>query len=141
MGSLRQQDWHAIVAIFVAAAALVLHLFHVIDEEAVLAIILLVLALLLFDNIRQGGVFGLNLDANHGIYFMTDGTDVYADLHSMSLRSDTLSMANVEKFGGRPSHERIDIGDDLTDVDYRNLVSRLLSIWNYQQLAIFRVDS
>ena len=56
MGSLRQQDWHAIVAIVVAAAALVLHLFHVIDEEAVLAIILLVLALLLFDNIRQGAV-------------------------------------------------------------------------------------
>lgn len=95
----------------------------------------------IIDNVRRGGVFGLNLDVNHGIYFMTDGATVYAELHSMSLRTDTLSMANTEKFGGRPQHERIEIGDDWTELDFRNLVSRLLSIWNYQQLAIFRVDS
>jgi hypothetical protein len=53
MSGLRQQDWHAIVAIAAAAAALLLHLFHVIDEGVVLAIILVVLALLLFDNIRH----------------------------------------------------------------------------------------
>src|SRR5688500_2933213 len=50
----RRQDWHAIVAIAAAVAALVLHLFHVIDQDAVLAITLVVLALLLFDNIRHG---------------------------------------------------------------------------------------
>jgi hypothetical protein len=51
---MRRQDWHAIVAIAAAIVALVLHLFHVIDEDAVLAITLLVLALLLFDGIRHG---------------------------------------------------------------------------------------
>ena len=95
----------------------------------------------IIDNVAGSGVFGPNLDANFGVYFMTDGTDVYAELHNMALRTDTLSMANAEKFGGRPKHERVDIGDDWTDLDSRNLVSRLLSLWNYQQLAIFRVDS
>jgi len=53
MSGLRQQDWHAIAAIAAALAALVLHLFHVIDEEVVLAIILVVLALILFDDLRR----------------------------------------------------------------------------------------
>lgn len=51
---MRRQDWHAIVAIAAAVIALVLHLFHVIEQDAVLAITLVVLALLLFDNIRHG---------------------------------------------------------------------------------------
>jgi hypothetical protein len=54
MGPIRHQDWHAIVAIVAAAAALMLHLFHVIDEDAVLAIILFVLGLLLLESVRQG---------------------------------------------------------------------------------------
>ncbi len=54
MNWLRLQDWHAIVAIAAAVVALVLHLFHVIDQDAVLAITLVVLALLLFDNMRHG---------------------------------------------------------------------------------------
>ena len=54
MNWVRWQDWHAIVAIAAAVVALVLHLFHVIDQDAVLAITLVVLALLLLDNIRHG---------------------------------------------------------------------------------------
>lgn len=93
------------------------------------------------DNVERGGVVGMNLDANFGVYFMTDGSDVYAELHTLALRTDTLSMANAEKFSGRPQHERVEIGADWNDLSYRNVIARLLSAWNYQQLAIFRVDS
>ncbi|RIK41865.1 MAG: hypothetical protein DCC58_11860 [Chloroflexi bacterium] len=95
----------------------------------------------IIDNVERGGVVGMNLDANFGVYFMTDGSDVYAELHTLALRTDTLSMANAEKFSGRPQHERVTIGADWNDLSYRNLIARLLSAWNYQQLAIFRVDS
>jgi len=93
------------------------------------------------DNIRGGGVFGLDLDPGFGIYFMTDGSSVYAEIHRVALRTDTLSMANAEKFGGQPSQRRVDIDPNWDDLRLRNLVSELLSAWNYQQLAIFRVDS
>jgi hypothetical protein len=95
----------------------------------------------IIDNIQPGGVFGLNLDPGWAVYFMTDGTDVFAELHKTSLRTDTLSMANVEKFAGRPSIDRRDIDGTWQDRDYRNLVSELLHGWNYQQLRIYRVDS
>jgi hypothetical protein len=96
---------------------------------------------MIVDNVERGGVFGLTLDPGYGLYFMTDGADVYAELHRVHLRTDTLAAANVEKFGGRPEITRIDIAPDDDDLDYRNLVSRLLSLWNYQQLMINRVDS
>jgi len=95
----------------------------------------------LVDNVERGGVFGLNLDPGYGVYFLTDGSDIWAELHHVSLRTDTLSAANVEKFGGEPAQTRRELGGDWTDLQYRNLVSELLSTWNYQQLMIFRVDS
>lgn len=93
------------------------------------------------DNVQQGGVFGLNLDPGYGVYFMTDGDDVWAELHTIHLRTDALSAANVERFAGRPEIERLDVAPNWTDLDYRNVVARLLSAWNYQQLMIFKVDS
>jgi hypothetical protein len=92
-------------------------------------------------NVARGGVFGLNLDPGYGVYFMTDGSDIWAEIHHVALRTDTLSAANTEKFGGEPAHVRRDIGADWTDLQYRNLISELLSAWNYQQLMIFKVDS
>ena len=50
-------------------------------------------------------------------------------------------LTTPEKFGGRPEITRIEIGPAEDDLDYRNLVSQLLSMWNYQQLMINRVDS
>ena len=96
---------------------------------------------MIVDNVERGGVFGLNLDPGYGVYFMTDGTDVYAELHHVQGRTDALAAANVEKFSGRPVIARVEIAPDDNDLDYRNLVSRLLSEWNYQQLMINRVDS
>lgn len=93
------------------------------------------------DNVSPGGVFGLNLDPGWAVYFMTDGTSVFAELHETSLRTDTLSMANVEKFAARPEIDRREIDETWDDGDFRNLVSELLHLWNYQQLRIYRVDS
>lgn len=93
------------------------------------------------DNVQRGGIFGLNLDAGYSVYFMTDGSSLHAELHTVSHRGDTLSTANAEKFAGSPHVERREIDDTWTDHHYRNLVSELLNRWNYQQLRIFRVDS
>lgn len=93
------------------------------------------------DNVQRGGLFGLNLDPGYGVYFMTDGSSIFAELHTTMHRTDTLSAANSEKFAGEPSIERRAIDDSWTDHHYRNLVSELLNRWNFQQLRIFRVDS
>ncbi|HUG14045.1 MAG TPA: hypothetical protein VMM78_03415 [Thermomicrobiales bacterium] len=95
----------------------------------------------IIDNVQRGGIFGLELDPGYGVYFMTDGTSVYGELHAISHRTDTLSNANVEKFAGSPDIERREIDAGWTDHHYRNIVSELLNRWNYQQLRIFRVDS
>jgi hypothetical protein len=100
----------------------------------------------LVDNVEHGGVFGINLDPGFGAYFMTDGRSVYAELHRVSLRTDTLSAANYEKFSGSPVQERIDLdltGDPGTHWvrQSRNLISRLLNAWTSQQTLLFRVDS
>jgi hypothetical protein len=96
---------------------------------------------LLVDNVARGGVFGLTLDPGWGVYFMTDGARLFAELHLTSLRYDTLAAANAEKFGGQPRIERRDIDPGWDDLQYRNLVSELLHFWNYQQTRIYRVDS
>ena len=100
----------------------------------------------LVDNVEHGGVFGINLDPGFGAYFMTDGQSVYAELHRVSLRTDTLSAANYEKFSGSPVQERIDLALDadpgtLWVRQSRNVISRLLSAWTSQQTLLFRVDS
>ena len=93
------------------------------------------------DNVSRGGVFGLSLDPGWSVYFMTDGTRLVAELHETSLRTDTLSMANVEKFAARPQIDQREVDETWQDSDFRNLVSELLHGWNYQQLRIYRVDS
>jgi hypothetical protein len=84
MSGLRQQDWHAIVAIAAAVVALVLHLFHIIEEDAVLAIILVVLALLLFDNIRQSAWQDGVTASLHGV------ADNVSHLRALSLPPDAM---------------------------------------------------
>lgn len=98
------------------------------------------------DNIEHGGVFGINLDPGFGAYFMTDGSSVFAEVHRISQRSDTLSAANYEKFAGRPVQERIDLDFSGTPgfdwaLQARNVLSRLLNAWATQQTFLYRVDS
>ena len=95
----------------------------------------------LVDNVQRGGVFGLNLDPGFGVYFMTDGESLYAEIHRVSLRTDTLSAANYEKFAGSPVQDRREIDEHGDDLQFRNIVSELLSRWNTQQTVIYRVDS
>lgn len=95
----------------------------------------------LVDNVQRGGVFGLNLDPGFGVYFMTDGQTLFAEIHRVSLRGDTLSMANREKFSGAPVQERYEFDESWDDLQFRNLLSQLLSRWNTQQTFLYRVDS
>lgn len=96
---------------------------------------------LIVDNVERSGVFGITLSPNFGLYFMTDGTDLFTETHWMQLRVDALSMANTEKFAGRPEILREDIGDDYNFRDARRSMSRLQNRWNRQQTRIYRVDS
>ncbi len=96
---------------------------------------------ILIDDIEVGGVFGLSLDPGFGVFFMTDGQRVFAELHRVALRTDTLSAANSEKFSGQPVQEHRDLDEMSGDLELRNLISELLNRWNNQQTAIFRVDS
>ncbi|CAN5365701.1 hypothetical protein BH23CHL1_BH23CHL1_23620 [soil metagenome] len=95
----------------------------------------------LIDNVQGGGVFGLNLDPGFGVYFMTDGQTLFAEIHRVSLRTDTLSAANYEKFSGSPVQDRREIDESWNDLQFRNLISELLSLWNTQQTVVYRVDS
>lgn len=96
----------------------------------------------LVDNIERGGVFGINLDPSFGAYFMTDGESVFAEIHRVALRTDTLSAANYEKFSGSPVQEQVglDLKGDLVRQS-RNVISSLLNVWSQQQTFLFRVDS
>lgn len=96
---------------------------------------------IIIDNVERSGVFGITLSPNFGLYFMTDGTDLYAETHWMQLRVDALSMANTEKFAGRPEIARERIGDDYGYRDARRAMARLQNRWNRQQTRIYRVDS
>jgi hypothetical protein len=93
------------------------------------------------DNVERAGVFGIDLDPGFGLYFMTDGTSLFAELHGTHLRTDALSSANAEKFAGRPEFTRFDIDATWEEHRYRDLISRLLSRWNTQQTRLYRVDS
>lgn len=96
----------------------------------------------LLDNVERGGVFGINLDPGFGFYVMTDGSSVFAEIHRVQLRTDTLSAANYEKFSGRPVQERHELdpnGDPVRQA--RNLISQLLTYWTTQQTFVYRVDS
>lgn len=93
------------------------------------------------DNIERSGVFGITLSPGFGLYFMTDGTNLHAETHWMQLRIDALSMANNERFAGRPEIVTEDIDAGFALPDARRLVSRLQNRWNRQQTRIYRVDS
>ena len=95
----------------------------------------------IIDNVQRGGVFGLNLDPGFGVYFMTDGQTLFAEIHRVSLRTDTLAAANREKFAGTPVQDRREVDVSWSNFQFRDLISELLSRWNTQQTVIYRVDS
>ncbi len=95
----------------------------------------------IIDNVQRGGIFGMTLDSGFGIYFQTDGQRLFAEVHVTHLRTDTLSAANAEKFGGEPYIDQIDIDGSWSTFRYRDLLSRLLVRWDGQQTRNYRTDS
>lgn len=55
MKRFRGIEWHAVAGVMAAVLALVLHLLHVVDEEVVFAVVLVLLALILLGGLRAEG--------------------------------------------------------------------------------------
>ena len=95
----------------------------------------------LLDNVEFGGYFGIMLDPAYGLYFVTDGQRVFAQINMVGWRNDVRSSANKEKFAGMPFGGVRPVSADFSNEQLRNLISELLAHWNLQPLMIHRTDS
>lgn len=95
----------------------------------------------IFDNVEDGGYFGVNLDPGYGLYIMTDGQQIFAQLNIIAWRTDVRSSANKEKFASLPFDGVRPVSNEMSDAQIRNLISELLSHWNRQPLNIRISDS
>jgi hypothetical protein len=95
----------------------------------------------LMDNVAFGGYFGIMLDPSYGLYFVTDGQRVFAQINMVGWRNDVRSSANKERFAGSPFGGVRPVSDSLSNEQLRNLLSELLAHWNLQPLMIHRTDS
>jgi hypothetical protein len=95
----------------------------------------------IFDNVEEGGYFGINLDPGYGLYIMTDGQRITAQLNIIGWRTDVRSSANKEKFASLPFDGVRPVNNAMSDGQLRNLISELLSHWNRQPLNIRTSDS
>lgn len=95
----------------------------------------------IFDNVEEGGYFGVNLDPGYGLYIMTDGQQIVAQLNIIGWRTDVRSSANKEKFASLPFDGVRPVSNEMSDDQLRNLISELLSHWNKQPLIIRTTDS
>ncbi|HVB63523.1 MAG TPA: hypothetical protein VNE17_02255 [Nitrolancea sp.] len=95
----------------------------------------------LMDNVEFGGYFGIMLDPSYGLYFVTDGQRVFAQINMIGWRNDVRSSANKERFAGVPFGGVRPVPDSLSNQQLRNLLSELLAHWNLQPLMIHRTDS
>jgi hypothetical protein len=87
------------------------------------------------------GVVGLELDPSHSLYIVTDGEQTYAELSYRSPRNDARSSASREKFAGAPVGDRRPVDAGISDQALRNLVSELMSRWNFQPMIINITDT
>ena len=95
-----------------------------------------------FDNVEEGGYFGINLDPGYGLYIMmTDGQQITAQINIIGWRTDVRSSANKEKFTSLPFDGVRPINNAMSDGQLRNLISELLFHWNRQPLNIRTSDS
>lgn len=96
---------------------------------------------LVFDNIESGGYFGINFDPNYGLYIMTDGEQVFAQVNIIGWRNDVRSSASKEKFSSLPFQGVRPVDPSMSDNQLRNLIAELLAHWNMQPLVIHITDS
>lgn len=92
------------------------------------------------DNL-EGGYFGIMLDPQYGLYVMTDGESVFAQISMVGWRTDVRSSANKEKFTSLPFDGRRPISSEMSDSQLRNLLAELQLHWNTQPLMIRVTDS
>lgn len=95
----------------------------------------------LLDNVELGGYFGIMLDPSYGLYFVTDGQRVFAQINMVGWRNDVRSSANKERFAGSPFGGTRPVPETLSNQQLRNLLSELLAHWNLQPLIIHHTDS
>jgi hypothetical protein len=95
----------------------------------------------LLDNVEFGGYFGIMLDPAYGLYFITDGEEVFAQINMVGWRNDARSSANKERFAGTPFAGVRPVPETLSNQELRNLLSELLAHWNLQPLLLYRTDS
>lgn len=89
----------------------------------------------------ERGEVGLELDPNYALYFVSDGTQTFAELRFPLPRSDARSSASREKFGGLPYTSRRAVDPAMPDQKIRNLIAELMSRWNYQPMIIHITDT
>jgi hypothetical protein len=87
------------------------------------------------------GVVGLELDPSYSLYFVSDGERIYADVAYRDPRNDARSSASREKFAGLPDDHRRPLDPQITDQGLRNLISELMSRWNFQPMIIHITDT
>jgi hypothetical protein len=87
------------------------------------------------------GVVGLELDPNYALYVVSDGSQLYADLYAIAPRNDARSSASRAKFGGLPTETRRPLDPSASDQALRNLISELMSRWNFQPTIIHITDT
>jgi hypothetical protein len=87
------------------------------------------------------GVVGLELDPNFSLYFVTDGSQTYVDFAYRDPRTDARSSASCEKFAGSPNVDRRPLDPSISDQGLRNLISELMSRWNFQPMLIHITDT
>ncbi len=95
----------------------------------------------IMNDVDFGGYFGIMLDPAYGLYFMTDGQQIFAQINMVGWRNDVRSSANKEKFSGLPFGGVRPVPETLTSQQLRNLLAELLSHWNMQPLLIHHTDS
>ena len=93
------------------------------------------------DNVEDGGYFGISLAPDYGLYILSDGNQVWAQLSIVGWRTDARSSANREKFAGLPFDGLRPVAAEMTDTQLRDLIAELLSHWNAQPLNLHRTDS
>src|SRR5690606_6894025 len=96
---------------------------------------------IVFDSVEENGYFGIHLDPGYGLYIMTDGTSVFAQINIIGWRTDVRSSANKEKFAALPFEGVRPVSNEMSDNQLRNLIAELLSYWNTQPLLMNHTDS
>ncbi len=92
------------------------------------------------DRIEQGQI-GIELDASHALYIVSDGDDLFASLTSRASRIDARSSASRPKFAGAPVNDLRPLGPTPDQQTLRNLLAELFAAWNTQPNIIFITDT